>query len=214
MFKVNQFCLLVFVGLLLSHNIVQSIVEPVVNFVKKEARGARRETFEAALHLIDQRSVKTIIETGTARGGALAFDGDGAFTVFFGYWSALNGADLYSVDINPYAIQNARYIVSEYEKNVHFIEDDSAHFLQQFHKPIDFLYLDSFDFDSNNPEPSQLHHLHEIEAAYDKLTPNAIVMIDDCGLPHGGKGKLVIDYLLKKGWRTYMESYQVIMVRS
>lgn len=62
----------------------------------------------------------------------------------------------------------------------------------QFFLLKSIFYLDSFDFDISNPLPSQKHHLKEIEAAYDKLTDNSVVMIDDCDLPGGGKGKGVI----------------------
>lgn len=87
-------------------------------------------------------------------------------------------------------------MVCQYEKNVHLVVDDSIEFLRNFDKIIDFLYLDSYDFEANNPVSSQMHHLHEIEVAYNKLAPNAVVMIDDCGLSHGGR--LAINYLLNK----------------
>jgi len=200
-------------SLTLSSNVFPNI-DPALAFLNKNLRDMRRGTFEKALRLLEDRQIKTIVETGTARGGDLAFTGDGGFTIIFGYWCFLNQADLYSVDIEERAIQRARTMVSEWETNIHFFQDDSVHFLENFAKPIEFLYLDSFDFDRNDPEPSQLHHLREIEAAYEKLTENAVVMIDDCGLPHGGKGKFVIDYLKNKGWKIYAQGYQVIMLRS
>jgi hypothetical protein len=102
--------------------------------------------------------------------------------------------------------------VDQFGSCVHLVEGDSVNFLKNFDRQIDFLYLDSYDFEKNNPSPSQQHHLREIEAAYDKLTPQSIVMIDDCDLAHGGKGKLVIAYLLDKGWSIYAQDYQVILV--
>lgn len=185
--------------------------DPVINFVQENVVGRRRRTFTKAINLINERNVKTIVETGTARGGNMAYDGDGGFTIIFGYWSQLHNAELFSIDINPKAVERAHSVVDKFGSVVHLIVDDSVHFLQNFNKQIDFLYLDSYDFEKNNPTPSQLHHLHEIEAAYDKLTPQSIVMIDDCGLPHGGKGKLVIEYLLNKGWSVYAQDYQVIL---
>lgn len=188
--------------------------DPVINFVRAHVKGPRRRTFPKAIELSNQRQIKTIVETGTSRGGTLAYDGDGGFTIIFGYWSQLHNAELYSVDIDPKAIERAHSVVDKYGEIVHLVEDDSVHFLQHFNKTIDFLYLDSYDFDKNNPHPSQLHHLHEIEAAYNKLAPHSIVMIDDCGLAYGGKGKLVVDYLLNKGWSIYAQDYQIIMVHS
>lgn len=189
------------------------ISDPVITYLKKNVGGLRYKTLEAAIRLADQRNVKTILETGTARGGTLAFSGDGGFTIIFGFWSSLNNAQLYSVDISEHSINGAKTVVSQYEPYVTLVQDDSVNFIKNFNEIIDFLYLDSFDFDSNNPYPSQKHHLDEIIAAYDKLAPNAIIMIDDCGLPHGGKGKLVIEYLQSRGWYVYMQDYQVIMLR-
>jgi len=189
------------------------VVAPVIDFVRQNVKGLRRSTFEKVLGLIEDRGVKTIVETGTARGGELAFLGDGGFTIIFGYWCSLNNARLYSVDISERALIRAKGVTKKYKDYIDFTQDDSVNFLMNFEKPIEFLYLDSYDFDVNDPEPSQMHHLREIEVAYDKLTPNAIVMIDDCGLPHGGKGKYVIKYLLSKGWKIYAQSYQVIMLR-
>ena len=186
------------ISLLLSIKVTHPIIDPVIAFMN--ANGCdRAKMFELVLRLIDTRQCKTIVETGTAR-GPKPFNGDGGFTPIFGYWCTLNSAKLYSVDIKPDAIKNALNLIKEFSNNVHLFLDDSVHFLENFDKTIDFLYLDSFDFDSNNPVPSQLHHLREIQTAYDKLAPNAVVMIDDCGLPHGGKGKFVVEYLQKKGW--------------
>lgn len=189
------------------------VADPVIQFMKNNVVGSRRPTFELALRMIDARGIKTIVETGTAR-GPKPFDGDGGFTPIFGYWCSLNNADLYSIDINPDAIKNAQNLTKNFANNVHLIIDDSVHFLRNFNKQIDFLYLDSFDFDAGNPLPSQEHHLKEIETVYEKLAPHAVIMIDDCDLPYGGKGKLVIDYLLKKGWVICAQGYQVIMIRS
>ncbi|MCL4360899.1 hypothetical protein M1446_00915, partial [Candidatus Dependentiae bacterium] len=46
-----------------------SITQPVIEYLKKNVGGSRQITLEHALLLADQRNVKTIVETGTARGG-------------------------------------------------------------------------------------------------------------------------------------------------
>lgn len=86
-------------------------------------------------------------------------------------------------------------------------------FLSRFDRPIDFLYLDSWDFDFADPAPSQQHHLREIIAAYPRLHAQSMVLIDDCNLPHGGKGRLVIQYLAERGWRVLHSEYQTLLVR-
>jgi hypothetical protein len=174
----------------------------------------RYATMKYALDLMSERDAKVIVETGTARYGAWSqgFGADGGSTIIFGDWAKSNGGLFYSVDINPQAVETAQKALG-INKNSFCICQDSISFLKEFDQPIDFLYLDSFDFDLNNPIPSQEHHLKEITAIYSKLTPQSVVMIDDCGLPHGGKGKFAIPYLLERGWVILAEGYQVILSR-
>ncbi|MBI3901288.1 MAG: class I SAM-dependent methyltransferase, partial [Chlamydiia bacterium] len=146
-----------------------------------------------AVSLLKQRGAKVLVETGTARDGRKNFDGDGGSTIIFGEWAKHHQALLYSVDIDPTAVKIAKSVTKKFGPSVHVICSNSITFLENFQGPIDFLYLDSYDFDANEPLPSQEHHLKEIIAAYPKLHKDSIVMIDDCGLPHGGKGVLVID---------------------
>lgn len=176
----------------------------------------REHTFLEALKLLSKYDVKTIVETGTARAGARGFDGDGGSSIIFGHWASLHNAHMYSVDIDLGALKNARSACKKYLACMDFVCNDSVEYLKKFDKQIDFLYLDSFDFDSNDPKPSQQHHLNEIKAAYDKLTDNSIIMIDDCGewLNEGGKGGLVIPWLLDHGWKVYIREYQAILLKN
>lgn len=173
----------------------------------------RYSTMERTLQLIQKHMVRTIIETGTSRSGLDGFNTDGSASIIFGDWARDHDATMYSVDIDPQALTDAQWAIGA-NKHVHLICQDSVAFLQDFSQQIDFLYLDSFDFDYDNPEPSQQHHLKEIIAAYPKLTAQSIVMIDDCGLLHGGKGALVIPYLQERGWSIVAQSYQVILMRN
>lgn len=184
-------------------------------------RGNHRwETFRMALKMMEERNVKTIVETGTARNGDENFEGDGGSSILYSLWAKDHGAEFYSVDIDTASLIRAKRAVGsafgvQHKKlpsYLHFVCSDSIDFLQQFQKPIDFLYLDSYDYDLQNPGPSQEHHLREIQAAYHALTPQTIILIDDCGLPGGGKGKLVIDFLLDRGWQIAKEGYQVLLV--
>lgn len=173
----------------------------------------RYHSYLLALYLLETGNTKVIVETGTARFGTYGFKGDGGSTIILGDWATQNNAHLYSVDIDPVAINNAQMACQEYEDNIQFHCGDSITFLKNFGRPIDFLYLDSFDFDIKNPEFSQEHHLKEIVAAYPFLHKGSVVMVDDCDLPFGGKGKLIIDFLLSKNWKIVYEGYQVILYR-
>lgn len=173
----------------------------------------RYRTFVYALELLSERKALTIVETGTARYGLSNCLGDGCSTMIFGEWAKNHAAEFYSVDIDPESIMNAENDLGDLKTFIHLICNDSITFLTNFSRPIDFLYLDSFDLDLNDPLPSQEHHLKEIIAAYPWLHSNSIVMIDDCDFPCGGKGKLAIEYLLDKGWEIIASGYQVILAQ-
>lgn len=179
---------------------------------KIDERNRRYKTFLIALELCEKRNCRVLVETGTARHGDTNFEGDGGSTLIFGSWAKDHDAKLYTVDIDSMAIEQAQLAATEVADAIQFIHSDSVQFLNHFEGKIDFLYLDSFDFKKNNPLPSQLHHLSEIQAAFPHLHKRSVVMIDDCDLPHGGKGKFVIEYLKERGWTVLISDYQVIMV--
>lgn len=173
----------------------------------------RFSTFDLAFQLIRERGLKTIVETGTARSGINQYVGDGGSTILFSDWAYHHpGTHFYSVDIDQTNIAAAQAAIGE---NIYstLVCDDSLNFLKNFPDQIDFLYLDSLDYDFKNPTVSQLHHLEEIKTAYEKLSDSSVVMIDDCDLLYGGKGKLVIDYLLDKNWKIIRSGYQVLLSR-
>ena len=178
----------------------------------------RYETFKYALELLEERNAQVVVETGTARYGARYFDSDGGSTIIFSEWVRDHGAEFFSVDISMLNLAVAkgavaRY-VSDYQDKIHYVCSDSITYLREFNRPIDFLYLDSFDYELDNPDPSQQHHLKEIQAVYPFLTERSVVMIDDCDLPGGGKGKFVIEFLLERGWKVVKKQYQVILTRT
>lgn len=183
-------------------------------FGKLDLQDKRYPSFLLSFILMKKRSVKTIVETGTARDGVSNFEGDGGSTILFGNWIAKYGGELFSIDINQSHLVKAAEALKDQTGRVYFIHSDSIKFLKEFNKQIDFLYLDSYDYDIKNPLPSQEHHLHEIMAAYPCLTKKSIVMIDDCKLKNGGKGKLVVKFLAEKGWKIVYEGYQIILVQS
>lgn len=156
------------------------------------------------------------METGTARYGRSNCAGDGCSTIIFADWVRKHGGEFYSVDIDAGSLKNAEEGLAEMQPFANLIHSDSVDFLKNFNHPIDFLYLDSFDFDLMNADRARLsqeHHLKEIIAAYPHLSPHCVIMIDDCALPMGGKGKLVIEFLQAMGWKIMIESYQVVLSR-
>ncbi len=178
----------------------------------------RRITFSKTLKLLGQRNAKVIIETGTSREGLKATKGDGAATIVFGKWAKQNGAQMHSVDISENSVKGSQSEVDNQNLNdaVTVYLNDSLEFLKTFNQSVDFLYLDSYDYSKTDKDiqtRSQEHHLKEFKIIEDKLHENSIVLIDDCGLPGGGKGKTVIEYMLKKNWKVLIDAYQVLLVK-
>jgi len=180
--------------------------------------GKRQVTLLRTLDLLSERKAKVLLETGIARKGTQQSRADGASTIVFGTWSKNNNAHLYSVDIDPEATKMASMAVESHGLTdyVTAITSDSVAYLKQFDQKVDFLYLDSYDFPKGDPEGqrlSQEHHLNEFKAIEDQLHDQTIILIDDCKLPNGGKGKLVMEYLLAQGWKLDLKKYQNLLVR-
>ncbi len=205
----KQTLFLTFYALLLPLSLIAS--DPLESRIDRQDK--RYNTFAMTMKMLTNRKAKVLVETGTARFGDQNFAGDGGSTILFADWAFQNNALLYSVDIDENCLEVASKATRAYEANVIFTHSDSIEFLENFPEMIDFLYLDSMDFNKKKPKRSQKHHLREIESVYDKLSPQCIVLIDDCNYSQDGKGKYVIRFLKKKGWRVVANSYQVIMVR-
>ena len=173
----------------------------------------RFSSFYELTQLLLKRKPKIMVETGTARAGIDHCISDGCSTVLIGKIAQILGSKLYSVDISADSCIRSRNVTSFLEDSVEVIEGDSISYLKSFNVGlIDFLYLDSYDFEADNPNPSQEHHHKEIIAAYNKLHKSSIVMVDDCTLIHGGKCPLVRNYLLERGWTLYFSNYQQIFI--
>lgn len=177
----------------------------------------RRDSFRKVMQLMDQTNAKLILETGTSREGLRGAKSNGSATVVFGKWAMQNGAFMHSVDIDSKSVANSQAEIDR-QGLTDFVSihlSDSLAFLKAFTEPVDLLYLDSYDY-SNDPiiqEKSQIHHLKEFKLIEDRLHKNSLVLIDDCDLPNGGKGKKVIKYMLENDWKIVMEAYQVLLVR-
>lgn len=178
----------------------------------------RRDTFRKTLDLLSERNAKVLIETGTARIGLRGAKGNGASTIIFATWARMNSAVLHSVDISEESIDGAKaeVIRQGLDAWVNWHLEDSLKFLVKFNEPVDFLYLDSFDYDKKDTAiqiASQEHHLAEFKAIESHLHENTLVLIDDCRLPNGGKGKLVVAYMLEQGWKVLMSEYQILLAK-
>ncbi len=200
-----------FIGKLIKHKSLYPFMPFKYDFRK------RRNTFLKIMELMKKTQAKTIVETGTSREGLRGAKSNGAATIVFGKWAKENNAFVHSVDISEESVKNAQAEVDRQnlQEFIQIYHSDSLAFLEDFDQKIDVLYLDSYDY-SSDPEvqkKSQQHHLEEFKRVEDQLHDQSIVLIDDCDLPNGGKGKLVIAYMQDRGWKILVESYQVLLVR-
>lgn len=176
--------------------------------------GKRNSTFRKMFeHLLSQKEYNfTIVETGTVRMQS-NFNGDGCSTVIFDNFVQVYGGTVYTVDINPDACALARKLTSN---NTIVSINDSVSFLARFQEPekIDLLYLDSFDFDSNNPHPSAFHHIKELTTVWAKLKVGCLIVVDDNFEDGSGKGTYINDFMRNVGARLAFDEYQLGFIKS
>lgn len=171
----------------------------------------RAPTMIEAMRMAKERGVKNIVETGCIRGWA----GDGQSTMILAMLAIRLHGDLDTFDISEVHIGHAKRWLNGLRIRVQWHIQDSVEGLSQINiqYPVDFVYLDSFDYDASNPRPCQLHALAEVGAIYGKLSKNAIIMMDDAKLEGGGKVAMAVDFLKGRGWKEAMSGYQVILTR-
>lgn len=179
----------------------------LLDLVGKLAGGQRRHTFKRAVELALERGVKEFVETGCYRG----IDDDGQSTVIFAAVAAEVCGRFISVDLSEEHVARANAKVPSGPREI--VCRDSVEYLSHRTKEIGLLYLDSYDYYHGDPLPSQIHQVAEIGAAWAKLAPNAIVLLDDCNIPGGGKGLLTSRFLLERGFTLVEDSYQKLFVR-
>lgn len=180
--------------------------------------GIRYFGFKIALNLFLQREGEVIVETGTTR-ALNDFGGAGMATIFLGDFCKMYNKHLWTVDILPEAIELSKSLTTEFKDHITYVTGDSLHFLRNFDKSIDFLYLDSLDcpIDDNPDNPdliaSQNHQLNELIAAWDSVHDETIILLDDNGHKNGGKCKLSKEYLREKEWTCVLDDYQSLWIK-
>src|SRR5210317_1466162 len=159
----------------------------------KHPKNIRFKSFEKALTIADQRDLKTIVETGVARGKIKFFFikkfnwKDGMSTLFFSEYAKKKNVD------------NAKYFSKKNKNFCSFYVDDSINFLKKFQNEINFLYLDSLD--GQMPGANE-HQLAEFKAAEKNLSENCLILLDD----KGSKTKLSSNYMQKNGLKIINET--------
>lgn len=172
----------------------------------------RKSSFLLMTEKLKNKSKPLIVETGCARVKD-NYSGDGMSTLIFDQYITENGGECYSIDINSNNISFAKSIT----KNVNLICSDSISYLFDFNKTllaknkyIDLLYLDSFDFDHNNPHPSSFHHIMELLCIWPSCSKGTIIAVDDNFENGSGKGKYVKQFMDNIGIKPIFDSYQIV----
>ena len=184
-----------------------------MDFLKKynHPQNIRFESFKFALNEANKRGLKTLVETGCARGKTkfIFFSKinwkDGMSTMIFSDYAKYINGKLTTCDIEKKNVQNAKKFTLNNNQFVDFIVDDSLNFLSSFEKKIDFLYLDSLD--GQNKEASN-HQLKEIKIAKEKLSKNSLVLLDD----KGSKTNLSIDFMLNNNFKIINETKEQVLL--
>jgi len=177
----------------------------------------RAASFEIVFNEMEKKEDKNflVVETGTMRSdhGSLAFGDDGASTYIFDDFINYYDGKVLSVDIKQ---ENVDYANNNTSDKTTVTCMDSVKYLWSLpkDKKIDFLYLDSYDIQRDNPHPSQLHHVKEMCAAIDKLRKGSIVVIDDhdAFFTGGkiGKGTYVKQFMNDIDAELLYEGYQIV----
>lgn len=174
----------------------------------------RYKTFAHALKLMRERNLEIFVETATKRVHSENRNSDECFTLILADWIRRNQGQLDSIKFDEGKLQNVKNALGKNAQFIKIVNGNSIDTLKKFGQKIDFIYVDSMDFDERNAKRVQEQALKEIQAAYQWLTPNSIVMVDGCKFGKCGKGALVIDFLHQCGWKTiFVDESQVILSR-
>ena len=171
----------------------------------------RFSSFKFALLEAEKRNLRTIVETGVARGKQKFFFfskinwKDGMSTLIFSDYAKYIKGTLISCDINDKNIENAKKFTKRNEKFIKFVVDDSINFLSKLSKEIDFLYLDSLD---GQFKGASKHQLEEIKVAKQYLHKRSLVLLDD----KGDKTNLSINFMLKNGFKIINETREQVLL--
>ncbi|MFZ3581158.1 hypothetical protein ACOI1H_03170 [Loktanella sp. DJP18] len=132
------------------------------------------------------------------------------------------GIHMITVDMDPRNGALARQTFARMGTDFEAITDKGEDFLSAYRQPLDYVFLDAYDFDHGkhselrqsryeaflgsriDEEDCHRMHLECAEALVDILSPDGVICIDDTWLDEAGawtaKGKLAVPFLLQSGF--------------
>ena len=137
-----------------------------------------------------------IIETGSSAWGTDSTRlWDTYVTKFGGFFQ--------SVDVSKAASARLRFQLGR-KTQLHV--SDSVTFLKKYAGPkVDFVYLDSWDLDPNDPASSAIHGLEEFRAIYSSLKIGSLILVDDTPVFYSKE-----DFIKYPRCREFKEKYGVV----
>jgi hypothetical protein len=177
--------------------------------------------FERAEQYLDQLDPGVFVEIGTSRGG------DDGSTRKIAEWAERLDTYLTTVDMDP---QNCQYVERMQTPRTTIVNSTGEDYLNQrvfSERPINFLYLDNFDWDWHpdrtehfvldqqkryatlglemNNVNSQRAHLAQAMAAMGHMTARSLIVCDDTWFNkwwghYSGKSGSAIPYLMNQGY--------------
>ncbi len=170
---------------------------------------SRERGFTMASDLFRRNGGKVIVETG-----CFWLEPQGRSTVHLAELARSVGGEFHSVDINPEHVAFAQKHVAHIP-DAHVHCSDSLEWLAKFNKPIDFLYLDAFDWDENNHQILGIYNVAELGACIGKMAPKAVILMDDWYEGKDPKRKPIFSEVLLRyrGWKMINSDYQLLFAR-
>jgi len=147
-----------------------NIYEGLTEEEMKTGRHINYYTFRKFFELLRTFENPTIVETGSSGWSATCS------SLLFDRFINKYGGKFFTVDMAQYTINRLNSMLSPLSK-AHC--GDSVEFINSLQDKVDAVYLDSYDIDWLNYEPSAQHGKKEMEAILPILKDRAIILIDD-----------------------------------
>lgn len=184
----------------------------------------RQVSFQIMIDHLKNLDYPLIVETGCIRPGdqpwstlETSFADDGMSTCIFDKFINDYDGEFHSVDLSELHVRHAQSLISD-KSEVHC--RDSVEFLWELNKvlenenrSIDLLYLDSYDWIKGKEPECMAHHIKELAAIINKISPNGLVAVDDNygnSLNRSGKGVYVHEFMRSIGAPLIYDGIQCI----
>lgn len=184
----------------------------------------RYETFHKTIEMLNNRTGKVIVETGTCttcdvtsippvagRGNIFHVCSmkEGCSSIIFAEWAKqARDREFFSLNNNPRDFSQVKNALVRFPNSHAILHTTPLSFLQHFNataKSIDLLYMHSETI-TLNPE---LYYV-----AKPKLSRNALILLDECLHFNRTKCNSVYSILTNDGWNTILSGYQILLSRN